>query len=114
VAVNPVPIVLDSSQRKLSDRVGERGFLYVTLAAALLAVGVLVAIAVKVFDLAAPAMGEFGAGFLTSHDWNAVTGKFGALDFIYGTAVSSLVALAIAAPISIAIALFLTPAVPRS
>jgi len=113
MAATPAPLVLDSSQRKRSDRFGERGFLLVTLAASLLAVGVLVAVAVKVFDLASPAIGRFGLGFLTSQDWNAVTGKFGALDFIYGTAVSSLVALAIAAPISVAIALFLTELAPR-
>ena len=113
MAATPAPLVLDSSQRKRSDRFGERGFLLVTLAASLLAVGVLVAVAVKVFDLASPAISEFGLGFLTSQDWNAVTGKFGALDFIYGTAVSSLVALAIAAPISVAIALFLTELAPR-
>ncbi len=113
MAVNPAPIVLDSSQRRLGDRIGERGLLYVTLAASLVAVGVLVAIAVKVFQLAAPAIGEFGTGFLTSQDWNAVTNRFGALDFIYGTAVSALIALAIAAPISIAIALFLTELAPK-
>lgn len=113
MAVNPVPIVLDSSQRKLSDRFGERAFLYLTLSASLVAVGVLIAIAVKVFDIASPAIGKFGIGFLGSQDWNAVTNKFGALDFIYGTAVSSLVALLIAAPISIAIALFLTELAPK-
>ena len=113
MAATPAPLVLDSSQRKRSDRLGERGFLLVTLAAALLAVAVLVAVAVKVFDLASPAIGKSGLGFLTSHDWNAVTGKFGALDFIYGTAVSSLVALLIAAPISVAIALFLTELAPK-
>ena len=113
MAANPAPLILDSSQRKRSDRLGERGFLLVTLAASLLAVGVLVAVAVKVFDLASPAIGKFGLGFLTSHDWNAVTSKFGALDFIYGTAVSSLVALLIAAPISVAIALFLTELAPK-
>ena len=105
MAADSTLIVLDSSQRKRSDRLGERGFLYVTLAATLVAVGVLVAIAVKVFDLAAPAISKFGVGFLWSQDWNAVTNRFGALDFIYGTAVSSLVALAIA--------LFLTELAPK-
>ncbi len=113
MAADSTLIVLDSSQRKLSDRIGERGFLYLTLAATLLAVGVLVAIAVEVFHLAAPSISKFGLGFLGSQEWNAVTSKFGALDFIYGTAVSSLVALLIAAPISIAIALFLTELAPK-
>ena len=115
MAVNPAPapVALDSSQRSAFDRFGDRGFLYLTLAASLVAVGVLVAIAVKVFDLAAPAIGKFGGGFLVSHDWNAVTSKFGALDFIYGTAISSLVALLISAPIAIAIALFLTELAPK-
>ena len=112
MAVTPAPIALDSSHRRRSDRIGEKGFLAVTVAATLLAVAVLVMVAVEVFDLAGPAIGEFGLGFLTSQDWNAVTGQFGALDFIYGTAISSLLALLLAAPISVAIALFLTELAP--
>jgi phosphate transport system permease protein len=55
----------------------------------------------------------FGFGFITSTDWDAVGGKFGALVPIYGTIVTSIVALVIAVPVSLGIALFLTDIAPR-
>jgi phosphate transport system permease protein len=55
----------------------------------------------------------FGWRFVTSSDWDAVTGKFGALVPIYGTIVTSVIALLIAVPVSIGIALFLTDIAPR-
>ncbi len=54
-----------------------------------------------------PAISEFGLGFLTSTEWNPVRGEFGALPFIYGTVVSSLLALAIGVPLSLGIAVYL-------
>ena len=55
----------------------------------------------------------FGWNFITSRDWDAVAGRFGALVPIYGTIVTSLLALLIAVPVSIGIALFLTDIAPR-
>jgi phosphate transport system permease protein len=55
----------------------------------------------------------FGLGFITSTDWDAVGGKFGALVPIYGTVVTSIIALVIAVPVSLGIALFLTDIAPR-
>ena len=55
----------------------------------------------------------FGAAFITSTNWDAVQGQFGALVPIYGTLVTSLIALLIAVPVSIGIALFLTEIAPR-
>ena len=55
-----------------------------------------------------PTIREFGLGFLTSSEWNPSARQFGALPFIFGTVVSSLIALIIAVPISIGIAVFLT------
>jgi phosphate transport system permease protein len=52
-------------------------------------------------------LSEFGFGFLTGRDWNPVLGRFGALPFIYGTVVSSLIALLIAVPFSLGVAIFL-------
>ncbi|HEX8128259.1 MAG TPA: phosphate ABC transporter permease subunit PstC [Pyrinomonadaceae bacterium] len=56
---------------------------------------------------------EFGFGFLTSREWNPVSGSFGALPFIYGTVVSSLLALLISVPISLGVAVFLVEQAPR-
>jgi phosphate transport system permease protein len=55
----------------------------------------------------------FGWGFVTSREWDAVGGKFGALVPIYGTLMTSAIALLIAVPVSIGIALFLTDIAPR-
>ena len=54
-----------------------------------------------------PSLKKFGVSFLFSQDWNPVTQQFGALSSIYGTVVSTLIAMIIAVPLSIAIALFL-------
>ena len=55
---------------------------------------------------------EFGPGFLTSTDWNPVTEEYGALVAIYGTVVSTIIAMIIAVPVSFGIALFLTEVAP--
>jgi phosphate transport system permease protein len=57
---------------------------------------------------------EFGFGFFTGTDWDPVTGKFGALPFIYGTVVSSMVAVALAVPLSVGVAVYVTEMCPRS
>ncbi|MDD5309906.1 MAG: phosphate ABC transporter permease subunit PstC [Deltaproteobacteria bacterium] len=54
-----------------------------------------------------PAVRRFGVGFVVSNTWNPVTERFGALSSIYGTLVSTLLALLIAVPLSVIIALFL-------
>ena len=57
---------------------------------------------------------EFGFAFLTSRQWNPIRGDFGALPFVYGTLVSSLIALLISVPLSLGIAIFLVEQAPRS
>jgi phosphate transport system permease protein len=56
----------------------------------------------------------FGFKFFVGHDWDPVNEQFGALPFIFGTLVSSLVALIIAVPLSIGVAVFTTEMCPRS
>jgi phosphate transport system permease protein len=87
----------------------------VTLAAALSALVLLILIAREILADAWPAMQEFGLGFLTSRTWNPnITPEvYGAGSFLFGTALTSFAALLLAAPISIAIALFLTELAPR-
>lgn len=75
----------------------------VSLAAPLL----LIALVVVVGSSALPAIRHFGVGFLTSRTWNPVKDQFGALPFIYGTLVTSFLALAIALPVGIGVAIFL-------
>lgn len=70
-------------------------------------------IVLRIGAAAWPAIETFGWGFLTSREWNPVLREFGALPFIYGTIVSSLLALLVAVPLSIGLAIFLTELAPR-
>lgn len=70
-------------------------------------------ILLRVGGVAMPAIREFGFSFVTSSDWNPVAGQFGALPFIFGTLASSLLALIIALPLSVGLAIFLTELSPR-
>jgi phosphate transport system permease protein len=79
---------------------------------------VLVIIALIVFELVSgsiPVWEEEGLSFLTGSDWNAVEGResFGALSYIFGTLVTSCLAMAIGVPISIGIAMFLSELAPK-
>ena len=67
----------------------------------------------KIVDQANPAVGKFGLGFLSGSTWNAVNDQYGARDFIFGTAITSILALLIATPIAIAIGLFLSDLAPK-
>jgi phosphate transport system permease protein len=85
----------------------------VTLAAAAAVVATLVAIVYKVFHLAHASIATFGIHFLAARTWDPVHKVFGALPFIYGTAISSLIALVVATPLAIAIGLYLSELAPR-
>jgi phosphate transport system permease protein len=104
---------LRAGNRRLTDRFGDVALAGITLAAALGAVVLLGAIVWKVIALAWPAITEYGLGFITTDVWNPVTRQFGALSFIYGTAITSLIALLLATPLAIAIALWLSELAPR-
>jgi phosphate transport system permease protein len=103
----------ETDLRRRGIRLGDAVFMGISVAAAAAATLLLGLIAWKVFDLAWPAIKQFGLSFVWTEAWNPVTGDFGALIFIYGTVVTSLIALALATPLSIAIALFLSEIAPR-
>ncbi|TML10567.1 MAG: phosphate ABC transporter permease subunit PstC [Actinobacteria bacterium] len=102
-----------SSRRRLGDRLGDGALHGLTAAAAAAAAALLIAIAWKIFDVAHPAISKYGFGFLTHQGWDVARNKFAALDFIWGTAVTSFAALLIATPVSIAIGLYLSELAPR-
>ena len=87
-------------------------FSALTHGAAWLTLATLAGIIVSLFIGAAPAIREFGLGFFTSTEWDPVQEKFGGLVMIYGTLMTSLIALLIAVPVSFGIALFLTELSP--
>jgi phosphate transport system permease protein len=100
-------------QRRGRFRPGDAVLYVVTLAAALSGLVLLVLIARELLTAAWPAMDRFGLDFLTTKAWDPNKKLFGAASFIFGTAVTSIGALLLATPISIAIALFLTELAPR-
>jgi phosphate transport system permease protein len=99
--------------RPLSERrpFGDRTFQIITLAAGLLVLVILVLIAVTTTQQAAPWFKAEGWGIF-GKTWNPATKQFGALSFIYGTAITSVIALIMAVPVSVGIALLLTEVVP--
>jgi phosphate transport system permease protein len=103
----------ESDLRRRGIRPGDVVFKGLAVAASLAAAALLALIAYKVLRLAWPAMQHFGLSFVWTSAWDPVKQQFGALIFIYGTVVTSLIALALATPLSIAIALFLTEIAPR-
>jgi phosphate transport system permease protein len=94
------------------QQVYERLFRAATLSAAVLVLLILGGVALSLLQGAWPALHRFGFGFLTSSIWNPVTDQFGALAPIYGTVLTSAIAMAIAVPAGFGIALFLTELCP--
>jgi phosphate transport system permease protein len=95
------------------QRLRERLFRGATLAAALLVLILLGGVAVTLFKGAWPALSHFKLAFLTREIWNPVTDQYGALAPIYGTVVTSLIAMLVALPMSFGIAIFLTELAPK-
>jgi phosphate transport system permease protein len=94
-------------------RNGDAAFRILTLSAAVLVLLLLGGVAGALVEGAFPAIRRFGAAFLWTEVWNPVTNRFGALAAIYGTLVSSLIAMVIAVPVGLGIAVFLTEICPR-
>lgn len=93
--------------------VADTTFRLVSLACGLAVLVILVLIAVSTTRRALPAFRAEGLGFVTSRRWAPAEGEFGALAFIYGTLVISALALVLAVPVSVGMALFLTQVAPR-
>ena len=100
--------------RRLGDRLGDRILYGLTAGAAVLGLLLTAAIVWRVADGAWPAIKVFHASFLWHNEWNPVVNKFGARDLIIGTVVTSFGAVLLAAPVSIAIGLFLSELAPPS
>jgi phosphate transport system permease protein len=95
------------------QRLYDKLFHYTTFAFAILVLVILGGIALSLVDGAWPAVRTFGLDFLTSESWNAVTEKFGAKAAIYGTLVTSVIAMVVGIPVSFGIAIFLTELAPE-
>jgi phosphate transport system permease protein len=100
----------DASLKRFA--LADQGFRLLTRAAAVLVLIVLGGVMVSLVHGAWPAMQQFGFGFFVSEKWNPVTEKFGALAPIFGTLLTSLIAMVIGVPLSLGIAIFLTELAP--
>jgi phosphate transport system permease protein len=97
---------------KKSDQAGDRiARLVVMIFAASVVLIALLIVSVLWYD-SAPSRHALGWGFLTSSEWNPVTEKFGGLPFIYGTVITSVLALLIAVPLGVGSAIFLSELAP--
>ncbi|BAT55567.1 Phosphate ABC transporter, permease protein PstC [Nostoc sp. NIES-3756] len=118
---NLLPADFDNENLGLTDNDGtnfwlDRGFTWLVYTFAAIAVAVLFLMSWIIFLEARPAIAKFGIGFIWGNDWDTANEIFGALPYIYGTLVSSAIAIILTVPVSIAVALvtsekFLPPSI---
>ncbi|MFM2315177.1 MAG: hypothetical protein RLZZ04_4453 [Cyanobacteriota bacterium] len=101
----PTPTI---ESRSRVERTLDSAFYWSAKILALAIAGVLVWITVQVAIAALPAIKEFGIGFLSSSSWNPVKNQYGVWPAIYGTVISSLIALVLSVPIGLGVAIFLS------
>ncbi|HKV39985.1 MAG TPA: phosphate ABC transporter permease subunit PstC, partial [Blastocatellia bacterium] len=111
VALSPKPDVRLASGKRI--RIGDLVFKSTTFAAALGISGLVLIIIVSMAKNSSLSFAKFGWRFLWTSTWDPVHDLFGALPFIYGTVVSSIIALLLAVPVSIGIAVFLVEHSPK-
>jgi len=92
---------------------GDLVFRWIVAAFAFLVIATLVLMAWQMTEASWLSIRSFGLDFVAAADWDPARGAFGALPFIYGTVVSSLLALVLAVPVSLGIAIFLSELAPR-
>ena len=109
------PSLISSMLRRLSPtgNFGDAIFRAAMFGAALLVVAIVITMIAALAWHSTLSIKQFGFGFLTSREWDPVKGQFGGLAFIYGTLVSSLIALLISVALSLGIAIFLVEQAPR-
>ena len=114
IAVAPERPAVRSTINRMAppSGLGDKVFKWFTLAMALAVVALVFLVGWQLARGSSLAIRRFGFHFLATSTWDPVAEQFGALPFIYGTAVSSLIALIIAVPLSIATAVYLTELAP--
>jgi len=107
-----IPVVTARSKALNRLRLGDTAFRLLTRSAAIAVLVILGGVIVALVAGSLPAFRAFGFSFLIEERWNPVTEKFGAIAPIYGTLVTSLIAMVIAVPVGLMIAMFLTELCP--
>ena len=101
-------LVVIDPKRIAGQRLRERIFHGITFAAALLVLALLGGVVFSLLHGAWPALSHFKLAFLTREIWNPVTDEYGAVGAVYGTVVTSIIAMLLALPVSFGVAVFLT------
>src|SRR5215468_6995559 len=112
IAIKDVATVQAPIRDGRRQRLQDYAFRWATLFFALLVLALLGGVIVALIVGAWPALGTFGPAFLVTEVWNPVTEKFGALAPIYGTLVTSALAMLFGVPVSFGIAMFITELCP--
>ena len=116
VTAAPVPAPASAEQRAPERiegaAIGDRAYRWLTLLFASLIPILLVLITIEVGVAGWPALRQFGFEFLSSSVWNPVSGQFGAAPAVVGTLVSSAIALVLATPLALGVAIFLSEFAP--
>jgi phosphate transport system permease protein len=102
------------STSPLRTRLADTGFHGLTLACALSVPAIVGLVVLELLLHSRLSLGQFGWQFFTGQNWDPVVGDFGALPFVYGTLVSSLLALVLAVPLAVGLAVFITEMCPRT
>ena len=116
VPATPEPAVTtapDGSTTLEGKSTGDRIYRLLTTGFAVAIPVLLILIAFEVISAAWPAFRQFGFGFLTASEWDTQRGLFGVAPMIYGTVVSSILALILAAPLALGVAIFLSEFSPK-
>ena len=111
-ALTAEPAAASRARTLTKLRVTDNAFRHITRAAAVGVLVILGGVILSLFEGALPAFRAFGLNFLVQESWNPVTEKFGAFAPIYGTIMTSFIAMAIAVPLGLLITLFLTELCP--
>jgi phosphate transport system permease protein len=102
-----------TEQMTTPTRAGDRLFRRITAAFALAVLAILLLILWQMTRESLPSLARFGVKFVTGSTWDVVQEEFGALPFLFGSVASSLLAILLATPLSVATALFITEILPR-
>ena len=100
------------TRRPRSSRMPDALFRVIIALAAFSVFVIVVLIVYELVDKSKQSLHQFGIGFFYGHDWDPVNGDFGAAPFIYGTVVSSVLALILAVPLSVGVAVYITEMCP--
>jgi phosphate transport system permease protein len=101
------------SSQPASSRIPDAVFGAIILLSAISVFAIVLLVVWELIDKSRLSLHQFGLGFFYGHDWDPVNGNFGAIPFIFGTLVSSFLALLLAVPLSIGVAVYITEMCPQ-